>query len=115
MTIQVSRMKYSNEQVIADISEVYQEDDSKEKGERPICLSFGDPYSLHVVDETENGYNVTFKKWNPFSDDQRYNVGFDLIGLISNCKTAVADAYTQRVAIDTKPQEENNEETPETE
>ena len=115
MTIQVSRMKYSNEQVIADISEVFQTDDAKENGERPICLSFKDPYSLHVVDETESGYNVTFKKWNPFSDDERYNVGFDLIGLISNCKPAVVDAYTQRVAIDTKPQQETNEETTTTE
>ena len=108
-------MKYSNEYVIADVSEVYQSDDSKEKGERPICLSFADPYSLHVVDETQSGYNVTFKKWNPFSDDKRCNVGFDLIGLITNCKPAVSDAYTQRVAIDTKPLEETNEETPETE
>ena len=47
--------------------------------------------------------------------DKRCNVGFDLIGLITNCKPAVSDAYTQRVAIDTKPLEETNEETPETE
>ena len=115
MTIQVCRMKYSDEQVIADIGEVYANDEAKEKGERPICMSFRNPYSLHIVNETEGGYNVTFKKWNPYSDDGTYHVGFDLIGLISNCKPAVVEAYEQKVTVDTTPVENTNEETTTTE
>ena len=77
-------MKYSDEQVIADVHEVFASEEAKEKGERPVCLSFQNPYSLHVVNETEGGYNITFKKWNPFSDDTGFNVGFDLVGTINN-------------------------------
>ena len=115
MTIQVCRMKYSDEQVIADVHEVFASEEAKEKGERPVCLSFQNPYSLHVVNETEGGYNITFKKWNPFSDDTGFNVGFDLVGTISNVKKAVVDAYEQKVTIDTTPPEEPNEETTTTE
>ena len=45
MAIQVINMKYSNEQVIAEVGEVYHDKDSKEKGEKPICLEFTDPYT----------------------------------------------------------------------
>ena len=76
MTIQVCRMKYSDEQVIADIGEVYANDEAKENGERPICMSFKNPYSLHIVNESEQGYNITFKKWNPYS--VRLVVGLNL-------------------------------------
>ncbi len=115
MTIQVCRMKYSDEQVIADIGEVYANDEAKENGERPICMSFKNPYSLCIVNESEQGYNITFKKWNPYSDDGQYHVGFDLIGLISNCKPAVVEAYEQKVTVDTTPVEETNEEITTTE
>ena len=115
MTIQVCRMKYSDEQVIADIGEVYANDEAKENGERPISMSFKNPYSLHIVNESEQGYNITFKKWNPYSDDGTYHVGFDLIGLISNGKPAVVEAYEQKVTVDTTPVENTNEETTTTE
>tara|TARA_B100000965_G_scaffold371738_1_gene360926 strand:+ start:131 stop:457 length:327 start_codon:yes stop_codon:yes gene_type:complete len=108
-------MKYSNEYIIADISEVFANEEAKADGERPVCLSFENPYSLQVVNETEGGYNVTFKKFNPFSDDRRYNVGFDLVAMINNCKAAVVDAYQQKVTLDTTPPEESNEETTTTE
>ena len=111
MTIQLVRMKYSDETVIADVGEVFQNEEAKEKGERPLCLQFINPYTLHVVNETEDGYNVAFKKWNPFSDDKEYNVGFDLIGIISNVKPAVAVAYNEKVAVDTTPNEETTEDT----
>lgn len=108
-------MKYSDEQVIADIHEVFASEEAKEQGERPVCLSFQNPYSLHILNETEDGYNVTFKKWNPFSDDGQYNVGFDLVGIISNVKSAVVDAYSKKVTLDTTQPETSNEETVTTE
>ena len=54
MTIQLVRMKYSNEQVIADVGEVFQNEESKENGDRPLCLQFTNPYTLHIVNETED-------------------------------------------------------------
>tara|TARA_X000000368_G_C22874896_1_gene642593 strand:+ start:251 stop:598 length:348 start_codon:yes stop_codon:yes gene_type:complete len=115
MAIQVINMKYSNEQVIAEVGEVYHDEKSKENGEKPICLAFTDPYTLHVVNETEEGYNINFKKWNPFTDDRQFNVGFDLIGIISGAKTAVQNAYEQKILADSQPLEEGNEETTTTE
>ena len=115
MTIQVINMKYSNEQVICDVGEVFHDQESKEKGEKPICLNFADPYTLHVVNETEDGYNINFKKWNPFTDDRSFNVGFDLIGIISSAKPAVQTAYEQKILADSQPIEETNEETTTTE
>ncbi len=115
MTIQLVRMKYSNEQVIADVGEVFQNEESKENGDRPLCLQFTNPYTLHIVNETEDGYNVTFKKWNPFSDDLAYNIGFDLVGIISNAKPAVQTAYQEKVTVDTTPNEEATKDTAGTE
>lgn len=101
MTIQIVSMKYTGQHVIADVGEVYQsEEQSKEEGSRPMCLSFTCPYSLVIEDENNEGYNVRFTKWNPFTDEKQYHVGFDLIGMIHAPKQAILEAYKQKVAVD---------------
>ncbi len=100
MTIQIATMKYTGQQIIADIGEVYQDKESKEEGARPICLSFTEPYALVMEDTTAEGYNLRFDKWNPFTDETQFHVGFDLVGMIFNPKPAILEAYRQKIQKD---------------
>lgn len=100
MTVQVVSMKYTGQQIIADVGEVYQDKESKEEGARPLCLSFTEPYLLVMEDASEEGYNLRFEKWHPFSDETAFKVGFDLVGLIYDPKQAILEAYQQKVQKD---------------
>lgn len=108
MTIQIVSMKYTGQQLIADVGEVYQSEEAKEEGARPLCLTFTNPYLLVVEDETASGYNLRMSKWNPYTDERAFNVGFDLVGMINDPKRAILDAYKLRVNSDA-PKEEGEE------
>lgn len=97
-------MKYTGQQLIADVGEVYNSKESKEEGERPICLSFSNPYVLEIETQTENGYNLRISKWNPFTDETSFNVGFDLVGTLHAPKEGIRNAYVERLQADA-PQE----------
>lgn len=106
MTIQIVSMKYTGQQVIADVGEVYQSEEAKEEGARPLCLTFTDPYLLEIEDETSSGFNLRMSKWNPYTDEKAFNIGFDLIGLINDPKRAILDAYKLRIQSDAPKQEQ---------
>jgi hypothetical protein len=101
MTIQIVSMKYTGQQLVADVGEVYTSEEAKEQGERPMCLTFTNPYLLEIEDETASGFNLRMSKWNPYTDEISYNVGFDLVGMIHDPKRAILDAYKARVTNDT--------------
>jgi len=104
MTIQIVSMKYTGQQLIADVGEVYNSKEAKEEGERPICMSFSNPYVLEIETQTENGYNLRISKWNPFTDETSFNIGFDLIGTLHEPKEGIRNAYVERLQADAPQQ-----------
>ena len=102
MTIQVVNMKYTGQLIITDLANVWENEEAKNERKPPVCFSFAKPYVLEIDSLTDEGYNLRMSKWNPYTDEAMFQVGFDLVTTISEPKAAIIEAYNNRLSQDSK-------------
>lgn len=95
-------MKYTGQLIITDLANVWENEESKDEGKPPICLSFAKPYVLEIDSLTSEGYNLRMSKWNPYTDEEMFQVAFDLVTTINEPKAAIIEAYENRLKQDTE-------------
>ena len=91
----------SLEEIIADVKELVLEKDGKEQVvgfllKEPKVLSLSRAMTL-TEEEDPNRVNVNFAKWQPFSDDEQYQIPADWVVTICEPIESLKKSYEDRL------------------